>query len=343
MPEGRGAASPARVEADLHREDDGQVVVVVALFMVGLLFLLALVLDLGVFYDTDSGLQKAADLSAVAGAQYLATNGSLTGTTGYPCAGSLTATSCALTVAGLNGITSPETVSATQITYEGNPAIQVIAQHPNASGMLIDSTRTASATAVVGGLSGATNYFPATFTCPPPVLAGQCTATNFPTPPATYTFTFSDTPAPGNFDLLASCAGGSDAAIAQCINCAQTYQWPSMTPNPYPSGCSSSILCTGASAAGAPGQKYHGDKIDQALIGLEGEVVLVPIWTSVDQSGANAVYTIGGFAALLITNWDKKNAQLTGTFEGFLAPGSVEGSCTGSGSGFGTQTYYLAA
>ena len=60
------------------QDESGQVVVIVALMMTLFLLSVAVVVNVGSWYDTDSGLQKAADLSALAGAQYAASGESLT-------------------------------------------------------------------------------------------------------------------------------------------------------------------------------------------------------------------------------------------------------------------------
>ena len=327
-----------------HGDERGQVLIIVGLALTGLLVVAALVLNFGSWYGTDANLQKAADLSALAGAQYIATSGGITADSGDPCSSAKDASSCAIAVATTDGVTAGvnNVTSVTATVGSGNSSVTVTAKETD-PGLFTSSTRTESATATVGPLNGATGYFPATFTCPPPVSLNTCTAANFPTPPATYTFTFSNSPSPGNFDLLASCGGGSDKEIAQCITCAQTYSWPGLTPQPLPNGCTTSAaLCVGATANGAPGEKYNSKNIEDAFQSLYGEVVLVPIYTSTNgQGGANATYNVAGFAAFLITKWDKSTSGLTGTFEGYESSATVEGDCTGAGGSFGADVYYL--
>ena len=174
----------------------------------------------------------------------------------------------------------------------------------------------------------------------PPFGCSQCTAANFPPPGSTYSFTFSNSPAPGNFDLLAGCDGNSSSALAQCFTCAQTYSLPDLTPLPPDPSCSATPpLCLG-SADGATGSKFNSNPVDTAIQTLFGKVVLVPIYLSASGQGNNAVYDIGGFAAFLIQSWDKKTAILGGTFERFVSVAD-EGTCTGTGGNFGAQTYYL--
>jgi Flp pilus assembly protein TadG len=78
----------------------GQIAVVMAIAVAGLVGAMALSTDVGLLYYNWGLLQKAADSSVLAGAQYLPTNQ----------AGGITAAS---NIAGLNGITSDEIVSTT--------------------------------------------------------------------------------------------------------------------------------------------------------------------------------------------------------------------------------------
>jgi hypothetical protein len=307
----------------------------------------ALVINFGSWYGTDANLQKAADLSALAGAQYIATSASITTVPGDPCASAADPSSCAIDVATDNGVTAGvgDVTSVTATVGSGNSSVTVTAKE-SVPGLFFTARRTESATASVGGLNGANGYFPATFTCPPPVVEGMCTAANFPAPGTSYSFKFSDTPAPGNFDLLASCNGGSSPDIAQCIYCTTTYSLPNFTPNPLSDKCNSATTaqqCISGGVQGADGKKFNSNPVDSALswLATQNAVILIPIYTSVSGQGANATYTIAGFAAFLVTGWS--NPTISGTFEGWVANTAIEGSCTGAGSDFGVQVFYLSA
>jgi Flp pilus assembly protein TadG len=339
----RGPAS-GRLRRLLRREE-GQVAIIFAILLPVMLLLAALAIDLGGWYDTDSGLQKAADLSAVAGAQYLATNGSLAGTPGYPCTSAVSATDCATLVAGLNGISSPETATAVQTTLNGNQAITVTARHPNQNLLLFSRSRSEAATAVWGGIAGATNDLPAIFEVPPSGLQfGQ-----------DLSFTFGTAPSPGAFNLTQTCAGGSPSenTLKQCFMCTQTYTIGStgLQPNALPGGCTTDENCAGTTVDSAPGNKLNNNVVATINSFLSGYVVLIPMYDASPGpvgNGSGTTYTISGFAELLMdtpaaTGGNGSNpVVLHGVFQKVLAPSDVQGSCSGSGENLGATTYYLA-
>jgi hypothetical protein len=330
----------------LLRREEGQVAIIFAIVLPVMLLLAALAIDLGGWYDTDSGLQKAADLSAVAGVQYLATNGSLAGTPGYPCASAVSATDCATLVAGLNGISSPETATAQQVTLNGNQAITVTARHPNQSLLFFSRSRSEAATAVWAGIAGATNDLPAIFEVPPSgnLQFGQ-----------DLSFTFGTSPAPGAFNLTQTCAGGSPSenTLKQCFMCTQTYTIGStgLQARPLPGGCTQDENCAGDTVKSAPGDKLNNNVVATINTYLSGYVVLIPMYNASPPpvgNGSGTTYTIAGFAELLMdtpaaTGGNGNNpVVLHGVFQQVLAPSDAQGGCSGSGENLGATTYYLA-
>jgi Putative Flp pilus-assembly TadE/G-like len=323
------------------------VVVIVALCLTLFLLSAALAVNIGMWYDTDSGLQKAADLSAVAGAQYLATGGSLPQTNGYPCTstGSLDtdAQACAVTVAGLNGIQSPD-ASAAVTTFNSNPAVKVTTQRVNEAGIYFQSTRTESAVAVVAPVGGAPNSFFGIFRRP----AGGFTYGQ------PVTFTFRPFPAPRAVNLLQSCGQDpSEQQLIDCVDCVQTYSpgaGSTLTPNPI-TGCQNPAYaqCAGDTTLSNPVDNLTNNVADEMNQKLDFQTVLVPIYTQRPvRQGTNFQYLIAGFAALQFGSTPASGGDsgtpvtLTGTFLRMVAPSDIQGSCTGSGGSFGVTTFYLA-
>jgi hypothetical protein len=342
------------------QDESGQVVVIVGVMMMLLLLCAAVVINVGNWYDTDSHLQKAADLAAVAGAQYYETsNGADITNPSYPCtAANLnaasqpnTAAGCAQYVAGLNGILpSSETAIATgpfQLP-DGNFGVKVETQHPNQSGIFMNSTRAESATAEVGGISGATNTFPATFQQDLWVVGQKIH------------FAFATATQPGAFNLLDACGPGVLGAnqLATCFECSTTYSYDpvsdTLTPiaNNDPNCTNTTNQCAAGNEAGSdPGNKISSNQVTNAINNyLGGKVVLIPVYDTVGNGGgANGTYHIAGFAALLLD--DKPNAATTskasppvttinGTFIKALGPQGA-GNCGGGAGNFGVQTVYL--
>jgi putative Flp pilus-assembly TadE/G-like protein len=341
-----------RAIREAMRGQSGQALPLVAGLAVVLVLFAALAINIGEWYDTDSGLQKAVDLSAIAGAQYLATNGSLT-TAGYPCtvaAGVTTAVGCAQVVAGLNGMSGAESATASQITVNGNQAIKVVTTHPNESGIFFNSTRQESATAIVGGLAGAGNPFPATF------------QQQLWVPGTQVNFVFGTAQVPGAFNLVQACGsnggGGSpsEQQLITCFKCTQTYTIDqtsnSLVPNPLPNSCGTvSPLCTGNTVASDPGNNLNNNVINAINGTLSGQVVLIPAYDTTQGSGNNATFHVVGFAEMHLANpaaqqvgsGNNKSVEITGTFIQELAPSDVQGPCTGTGENFGALTYFLVS
>jgi Flp pilus assembly protein TadG len=333
------------------RDESGQVIVIVALMMTLFLLCAAVVVNIGSWYDTDSGLQKAADLSAVAGAQYIATGGSLgTANPSYPCTSAnllsagltVDAAGCASYVAGLNGISLPET--ATPVTLPGNQGIRVTTQHLNQAGIFFQSNRTESAVAVVTPVGGAPNSFFGIFRRP---FGGF--AYGLPV-----TFTFRTFPARRAVNLLQSCGQNpSEQQLIDCIDCVQTYSvgaGRTLTPIPI-TGCQNPAYaqCAGDNDLSDPGDDLNNNVVNEINQKLDDQIALVPVYTRrpVPQ-GTDFQYLIAGFAALQFGTPAASGGDpgtpvtLNGTFLRVVAPSDIQGSCTGSGGNFGVTTFYLA-
>jgi hypothetical protein len=330
----------------VRHEDDGQIIVLVAVSMFAFLMFLALALNIGMWYDSDAGLQKAADLSALAGAQYIENGSTLASSNAsYPCgpaAGVTDAIGCATLVAGLNGIVSPETANAQLVNQNGVQGIKVTTRHPNESGLFFKSTRTESATAIVGGIAGAPNTFPATFPSGSWV-AGQHIR-----------WPFGSAPQPGAFNMLATCIQPGTSSLENCFRCAQTYSYDAATgtltpiPNTDPN-CTGVTYCSGSNQLpSSPGNTISNPNVVAAINTLSGKIVLVPVYTGTQGTGSNATYTLGGFAAILLDNpaavtvgtGVNKTVQLSGTFEKAVGPTGA-GTCGGGSGNYGVTSVYL--
>jgi hypothetical protein len=321
--------------------------VMFAILVPVLALVIALVVNLGGWFSSDAGVQKAADFGALAGAQYLAavaTNN--TAAIPAPCSGSPDYSSCAKTVAqqsfeGESLTFCDDQTGATKDPWQ--PAanqVKVGVCHNGFGGIFASANIRRSAIAKYGGINGGIGAIPVTFQPPP----GP-----WPAPGTAMSFVFdNNNPISGGFNLVDlggsyPCNGNGASALATCIECAQTYSLPNFTPNPPAAGCStnSNQTCSGQSFANNPGFDVNSNPIGNALQSLYGRVVLIPIYdpTKSSGNGRNGTYYIMGFAAFEITNWDKKTSTLTGTFWGFLLPNQT--SCTSTGGNFGVYSVNL--
>jgi hypothetical protein len=312
--------------------------------MLAFLMFLALAVNIGMWYGTDAGLQKAADLSALAGAQYIENGSALASNPSYPCvsaAGVSDPIGCATLVAGLNGIAAPETANAQLV--DGNQGVEVTTQHTNESGLFFSSTRTESATAIVGGISGASNTFPATFP------SGSWESGQH------ISWPFGSAPQPGAFNMLQACQASGTSSLETCFQCAQTYSYDAATqtltpiPNSDPSCPSVPPYCAASNQLGSdPGNTISNPNVVSAINSLSGKIVLVPVYTGTQGTGRNATYTLGGFAAILLDNpaavptgsGTNKTVDLNGTFLTAVGPTGA-GTCGGAAGNFGVTSVYL--
>ena len=81
-------------------------------------------------------------------------------------------------------------------------------------------------------------------------------------------------------------------------------------------------------AYSSPGNRWNAAAVVAALseVAAQHRIVLVPVHTSVAGDGANALYTIGGFAAFRVDSYDSGSDSLTGAFVAkVVATGAVRG------------------
>lgn len=270
----------------LENEEDGAVAVIVALMLVVLMGIGAFVLDVGNLYWERRQLQNAADAGALAAAQDLA-SGQPEGTalqTARQYANANNSRGAFVADGDPGFVTTPSSVTVTAETGDigGDGTLSSIL-----AGVLgvDDYATSASATASWGGLSGA-NTVPLTFSeCEWDHMTGGDVG-SLPTGERTVYFHSSQTAAsintcggpanqdhPGGFGWLEPEGGECEAYI-------ENGQVSTDVGNNVPSECSAAYL--------------------QSLM---GEVVTMPIFSSVTDEGSNAVYTIKGFAALKVTGF----------------------------------------
>jgi len=78
----------------------------------------------------------------------------------------------------------------------------------------------------------------------------------------------------------------------------------------------------GPGAYSSPGNRWNVPSVAAAVAGLAARhaVVLVPVYTGVTGNGANAVFSIGSFAAFRVDAFDDRSNALTGVFVRALVP-----------------------
>jgi len=330
----------------LQRDDDGQVFVLFALLLGTFMLVFALVVNIGLWFATDAGLQKAADAAALAAEEYqgLSASNQAPQSIIAACNTAATADDCAYAIASANGVAHADT-HPRSTTWNSLPAYQVTVDDHNTSYFMAgflgfgDTVRHAAATAVVAPLSGAAGALPMVVTSRD--AAGFSSGQQV-------TLGFGTSPSPGSFGLLHLCSGNGTSAEAACISCAQTYSWPGLQAQPLPSGCSAvPQTCATATYPAETGSSFNSQQIGSAFNSLSGKVVLVPVFvypSGESGTGNNATYTITGYVALLVGSFSKSTNQLTGTFEGFVDPSSgAHGGCTGIGGFFGAGEVKLVA
>lgn len=270
------------------KDDDGVVAVITAVLLVVLLGFGAIVVDLGALYAERRQLQNGADAAAIAVAQDCAAgscgSASATATT-FANANSNDGTSVA-------GVTFPTASSARVDTSTREPGGSLAVTHWLAPVIGIDASQvTARATASWGAIGGAGTMPIAASLCEWDLFTGGAGIAALPTPDSTiYLHTQSQAatnacggPAgqtiPGGFGWLD--VDGSGTCNAQVS--VGTVGGDTGTPPPGPA---STTGCT-----------------DAFWASLIGQTTLLPIFEAVSGSGINAVYTIRGFAAFVLTGY----------------------------------------
>jgi hypothetical protein len=98
-----------------------------------------------------------------------------------------------------------------------------------------------------------------------------------------------------------------------------------------------------------PGAKFSSTNIQDALTARLGDVLLFPVYKTLDEQGQNAIYDIIGWIGFRLTGFEVhgNNATLHGYFTEFIAQGILSGSgpdASGSdppSSSFGVKSIQL--
>ena len=307
------------------RSQDGQVIVLVAVFMTAFIGMAALVVDVGAWFHQQRATQTTVDAAALAGAQALPNTGA--------------ARALALQYAADNG--AGGTITSGDITFSSNyqPNDTIVVKKAQGSGSFFakifgigSTTVHAHAAAMYGVPSEALYVAPIVVSklhpditgsaCPGWVNPDGSTAPCF-GPTNQTTLTLGKNGAPGAFDLLN-------------LDCFST-----INPTDPTSPCTNTNGTVGASTMANwisdgydkylplggyysdPGAKYNGNEIDNALNARLGTELLFPVYDTLVDQGSNASYRIIGWIGfhLLSGSLQGQTGTLTGYFTQVLWQG----------------------
>ena len=264
------------------RREEGQVVVLVAAIMIGLIGMTAFVVDVGSWFRQQRALQATVDAAALAGAQSLP-------------ADPATAMNLAVSYGNKNGgagTIAPSDVSIAN-TYQTSDTIGV-AKAQGAEGLfgkvlgVFSVTVHAHATALVGPPEDAQYVAPIAIRITHPDLTGvACGQQSLPDPKSRICFgptnptsiPLDKTGAPGAFDLInldPTQQNGTIGASTIATWIQNGYQ---------------KYLPLGGYYSD-PGAKYNGNQIDDALAARVGTDLLFPVYDTLDSTGSNASYHV---------------------------------------------------
>jgi len=314
------------------RSEDGQVVVLVAVFMLGLIGMTALVVDVGSWFRQQRATQSTVDAAALAGAQALPNTAA---------ARQLAEDYAAKNGAG--GAISDADISFAS-TYRTDGAMDTIkiSKAQQSEGFFGKAlgvsfvTVHAHATAMVGVPSAAMYVAPIVVNILHPditgsacnqAIAGTSNPCFGPTNPTV--LTLGKNGAPGAFDLLNLDCVDVDTS-GSCTNSNGTTGASTMAG--WITDGYNKYLPLGGYYSD-PGAKYNGNQIDQALVARIGTELLFPVYDTLVDQGSNASYHIVGWIGfhLLSGTLQGTNGTLTGYFtrviwKGILPTGGASNS-----------------
>ena len=289
------------------RREEGQVVVLVAAIMIGLIGMTAFVVDVGSWFRQQRALQSTVDAAALAGAQSLP-------------ADPATAMNLAVSYGDKNGGTgtiAPSDVSIAN-TYQTSDTIGV-SKAQGAEGLfgkvlgVFSVTVHAHATAMVGTPSQAQYVAPIAVRITHPDLTGEaCGQQNNPTPESKICFgptnptslPLGKTGAPGAFDLINLDPTQQNGTVGEST----LADWIENGWQKY--------LPLGGYFSD-PGAKYNGNQIDDALAARTGTDLLFPVYDTLTGTGSNASYHViawVGFHLMPGSYLSGSTGQLNGYF-----------------------------
>ena len=321
----------------LHREE-GQVMVLVAAILVGIIGMTAFVVDVGAWFRQQRALQSTVDAAALAGAQALpADPGS--------------AINLAVDYGAKNGGTgaiasSDVTLKSTYTTSSSTPDTIIVGKgQPGNSffGKLLgvfSVTVHARATAMAGAPTEAQYVAPIAVRITHPDLTGQaCGQQNIADPTARICFgpqnptslPLGKTGAPGAFDLI-------DLDTSTTTGTVGASTIASWIQNGY-----DKYLPLGGYFSD-PGAKYNGSEIDNALAARTGTDLLFPVYDTLSGTGSNASYHVVawvGFHLLPNSYLQGTSGQLVGYFTKVLWQGILPTGGPATNPNLGVTTVAL--
>lgn len=301
------------------KDERGAATVLVAILLVVLLGMAALVVDVGAAYAEKSQLQNGADAAALAIAQDCAD-----GTCFAPAA----------TGQDFANSNSNDTISGSTVTFPAANTVRVVtaAQEPGATGAgfsLFFARVLGMETTDIGAAAEASWGTPREATTLP-WTAHECVFKNSLSASqlsefnssGTFTGELSTAKILLRYDTNAPAPAGCPSGGYQPGG----FGWLGTTAD----GCAAQISLD-ATAEGQTGNHFPNDPAcDAALSTIMDEPALIPLYSSADGNGANAVYTLIGFGAFQITGY-----KFSGGAGVNLTPANV---CTGSCRGL--QGYF---
>jgi hypothetical protein len=279
------------------RREEGQVTVLTAIFIVGLMGMAGFVLDVGSWFRQQRVAQTTVDSAALAGAQ------ALPGDTG-------TARGYATTFASKNGGVAGATITFTS-RYRPDDSINVTQDVPTSgffSKLFGVTTVTvhAHAAAIAEVPSAVLGVAPIAVDLSHKMLSGPgCPCFGVPT-----TLPLGKKGAPGAFGMVDLDTHNGNTGNSTLAD------WITNGYNQYlPLGNYDSD----------PGAKFDSSQIQSALEGKYGGDLLFPVYDSLDGNGSNASYHVVGWAAfhLTLTQASGNNGTLSGWFDRVIWQGII--------------------
>jgi len=296
------------------RREEGQVTVLVAAALIGLIGMTAFVVDVGSWFRLQRSVQSTVDASALAGAQALPADPS-------------NAMTLAVDYGAKNGGAGEIQPSDVQVlnTYGAPDTIRVSKAKP-AEGLfgkvlgVFNVTVHAKATAMVGVPQQAQYVAPIAVRITHPDLTGSACGQTTPCFGASNvtTLPLGKTGAPGAFDLI-----DLDTTDTGTVGASTLATWIQNGFDKY--------LPLGGYYSD-PGAKYNGNEIDTALDARIGTELLFPVYDTLDGTGSNASYHViawVGFHLMPNSYLQGTSGQLVGYFtkviwKGLLPPGGSD-------------------
>jgi Putative Flp pilus-assembly TadE/G-like len=294
------------------RREEGQVTILVAAALIGLIGMTAFVVDVGSWFRLQRSVQSTVDASALSGAQALPDNPS-------------TALNLAIDYGAKNGGTGeiqPSDVTISN-TYGQPDTIRVSKAKP-AEGLfgkvlgVFSVTVHAHATAMVGVPTQAEYVAPIAVRITHPDLTGSACGQTTPCfgPNNQTTLPLNKTGAPGAFDLI-------DLDVSDPTGTVGATTLADWIMNGF-----DKYLPLGGYYSD-PGAKYNGNEIDNALAARVGTDLLFPVYDTLAGSGTNASYHViawVGFHLLPNSYLQGTTGQLIGYFTKVIWKGILPAS-----------------